>query len=420
MQINKSFVALMIGNALEYYDAMLYGFFAVALTPLFFPSNDIVLTAILGMATFSITYLVRPLGGIIFGHLGDRIGRKKTLSTAIILMSIPTLLIAFLPTFEDIGYIAPIILMTCRILQGISLGGESSGAMTYVAENASLGKEGFASSIMVASCYLGALIGTGIGAFFMQPFMPAWAWRIPFALGAIVGLVGFYIRSKMNESQAFVKVVEKDRILDYPILKILKTDKIPLLRSMGLASVATLVLFLIVVQIGSSSYVRLELEASTIMLFSTLIMLLFACLLPFMGMLSDRIGKKKQMRIASLAIMLVAYPLYVWLESDLSVVKVLITQSILTIVSTAYVAPICAVTGGLFKANSRYTGIAFGYSLGAALSGGITPMLITYMTKGLGLTMAPAICFVLVGMIGLLVTVKKAEVTSAELVESIA
>src|ERR1700722_11205305 len=215
--INKKNLAIILGNALEYYDFMLYGFFATILAPLFFPSENPSLSLIASMGSYGVGFLARPLGGIFFGHLGDRQGRKHTLSLSILLVTIPTLGIALLPTYAQIGIWAPLLLLLCRIFQGFCLGGETSGAMTYIIENAKPQEKDTASAWLVLSCYLGTLVGTGLGAVFTLSFMPEWGWRLTFVMGSLIALVGYYIRKKLKESPEFIECQQKGRILKVPL-----------------------------------------------------------------------------------------------------------------------------------------------------------------------------------------------------------
>jgi len=168
--LNKRNFAVIVGNALEYYDFMLYGFFATILAPLFFPSDNPVLSLIASMGSYGVGFLARPLGGIFFGHLGDRWGRKNTLSLSLLFVTLPTLGIALLPTYNQIGMWAPLLLIVFRLVQGFCLGGEASGAMTYIIENSPSNQKDKASSWLVLSCYAGTLVGTLLGAFFTLSF----------------------------------------------------------------------------------------------------------------------------------------------------------------------------------------------------------------------------------------------------------
>ena len=180
MNRNKSMVSAMIGNALEYYDVMLYGFFALTIAPLYFPSNSPLTSHIAAMGAFAAGFLVRPLGGLIFGHIGDTYGRKKALVLSVLLATIPTFMIGILPTYDAIGIWAPIILICCRLVQGLCVAGEYVGASILIAEYTQRNKAGFACSLLPSSSLIGATIGSAFGAIATLSSMPPWAWRVPF------------------------------------------------------------------------------------------------------------------------------------------------------------------------------------------------------------------------------------------------
>src|SRR5436189_1033551 len=192
----KAIFAAMVGNALEYYDVMLYGFFAAMLAPLFFPTDNQITSTISSLGTFAAGFVMRPLGGIIFGHLGDKFGRRQALVLAIFLVTIPTFTIGILPTYADIGIAAPLILLLCRLLQGLCVGGEYSGASIFVIEYSKRGREAFAGSILCAAGVSAGVLGTLVGFLSTLPFMPAWRWRIPFLIGSLFGLIGHYFRAR--------------------------------------------------------------------------------------------------------------------------------------------------------------------------------------------------------------------------------
>ena len=185
----KTILTATIGNAIVYYDMTLYGFFAVFLSPLFFPSDNLITSQLSSLGVLASGFLARPFGGLIFGHIGDRFGRKKALIIAILLITIPTTVIGILPTYALIGIFAPIILVLCKLLQGICTGGEYSGAAIFLSEHHRGENEGLAGSILPVSSILGAILGTSLGGLFLLPEMPIWAWRIPFLLGGIFGIM---------------------------------------------------------------------------------------------------------------------------------------------------------------------------------------------------------------------------------------
>ena len=191
MHNKKNIFAAMIGNALEYYDVTLFGFFAFIISPLFFPAEDPIVSGIYSLIAFAFGFVMRPIGGLIFGHLGDKYGRKSALVSAILLVTIPTFVIGVVPSYAQIGMLAPITIFLCRMVQGLSTGGEYFGASVFIAEHSKKSQRGFACSILSSSSFVGAILGTTLGAICTSSSMPEWAWRIPFLLGAVFGLVGF-------------------------------------------------------------------------------------------------------------------------------------------------------------------------------------------------------------------------------------
>src|SRR3990167_9307308 len=263
--MNKRNLAVVIGNALEYYDFMLYGFFAAILAPLFFPSDTPGISLIVSMATYGVGFLARPLGGIFFGHLGDRRGRRSTLSLSILLVTIPTLGIALLPTYDQIGIWAPLLLVLCRLVQGFCLGGESSGAMTYIIENTSPQERDMASAWLVLSCYVGTLVGPLLGAFFPLSFMPSWGWRFTFVIGSLIALVGYYIRKRLKESPEFLENQKQGKILKLPIKELLKKEKQNLFYAMTISSAIIVPFFVIFIHLNSLFIKNLHLEPSLVL-----------------------------------------------------------------------------------------------------------------------------------------------------------
>lgn len=404
--INKNNLAVILGNALEYYDFMLYGFFATILAPLFFPSDNPGVSIIISMATYGVGFLARPLGGIFFGHLGDRRGRKNSLSLSILLVTIPTLGIALLPTYNQIGIWAPLLLVLCRLVQGFCLGGESSGAMTYVIENTALQQRDMASAWLVLSCYVGTLVGTLLGSFFTLSFMPSWGWRFTFVIGSLIALVGYYIRKRLKESPEFLESQKQGKILKLPIKELLKKDKLNLFYAMSISSAVVVPFFVIFIHLNSLFIKNLHLEPSFVLVLNAGLMVFWILLLPFFGYLAQKYGRKTIMTMGALGMVGLSYPLFLLIGSEPIFENILIAQFILSIFAVAYVAPTSAFLVELFPVNERYSGIAFGYSLGHALFGGLTPVILTTLVQSLELTFAPAIWLSLVSFLGLITLYK--------------
>ncbi|MBX9837698.1 MAG: MFS transporter, partial [Silvanigrellaceae bacterium] len=279
---NKAILAAMTGNALEYYDVMLYGFFATMLAPLFFPSDNQAVSYISSLGTFAAGFVMRPVGGLLFGHLGDKFGRRFALVLSIFLVTLPTLTIGLLPTYAEIGIAAPVILVICRLLQGLCVGGEYSGASIFVIEYSKKGKECFAGSILTASGNFGGVMGTFCGFIFTLAFMPTWGWRIPFIIGALMGVMGYYIRTRVNESPEFenMKDEKKEKV---PLWSVLEKRKINLFCTVCIGATSLIPLYLATVYMGTMMGLKLHFTTSEIMLINLPLTVFAVCTLPFMG-----------------------------------------------------------------------------------------------------------------------------------------
>ena len=413
--INKKNFAIIIGNALEYYDFMLYGFFAAILAPLFFPSDTPGMSLIISMASYGVGFLARPLGGIFFGHLGDRWGRKDTLSLSILLVTFPTLGIALLPTYSQIGIYAPLLLMLCRLLQGFFLGGESSGAMTYLIENVPPHEKDRASAWLVLSCYAGTLVGTLLGAFFTLPFMPSWGWRLTFIMGSFIALIGYYIRKRLKESPEFLESQKQGKILKVPLKELFKNEKQNIFYAASISSAVIIPFIIIFIYLNSLFIKNLYLESSVVLALNAGLMSFWILLLPLFGLLAQHYGRRIIMSIGVLGMAAFAYPLFLFMGPTPTLGSILITQLILSVFAIAYAAPTSALLVDLFPVNERYSGIAFSYSLGHAIFGGLTPIILTTLVQSFGFTFAPAICLILSCLLGSTVLYKNCSSSVSQL-----
>jgi len=398
----KAIIAAMIGNALEYYDVMLYGFFATMLAPLFFPTDNQAISIISSLGTFAAGFVMRPLGGMVFGHLGDKFGRRQALALAIFLVTIPTFTIGILPTYAEIGLAAPIILVACRLLQGLCVGGEYSGASIFVIEYSKRGKESFAGSILCAAGFFGGVLGTFIGFLCTLSFMPPWGWRIPFLLGSVIGLMGYYIRTKVNESPDFIR--NKDEKIDkVPLWGVLENRKRNLLCTMGIGATSLIPFYLASVYMGFLLTSKLHIPTSQVMLINVALNVFLIVLLPLMGIIADKImGKERLMILSALTSVVIAYPLFLMLENDLTLSTVILVQAILGMITAGFGAPSMALLSTYFPVHERYSGIGFGYALGGALLGGTTPLIIATLVNWFNSPLMPAYYLMFSGLIGIM------------------
>lgn len=403
MGLNKrnTLFAAMAGNALEYYDFTLYGFFAAFLSPLYFPSNNPMISLIASFGAFAAGFLMRPIGGLIFGYLGDRYGRKRALLISVFFMAFPTLVIGLLPTYSQIGIAAPLMIVICRLAQGICTAGEYTGAVILIAEYTGQNKPGFACSLLPASSLVGAIIGTGLSVFFLADIMPLWAWRIPFVMGFIFGLLTLFLRKNLAESPEFLQLTNSNQVVRSPFLEILKSQKRNFICTLGIGSAALAPFYIISVYITSLT-TQLGLSPSQRMLSNVGILLMWMFFIPIAGYFSDKIGLNKMMSFGSILLMLVSIPIFFFIHDILSIERVLLAQLILSFCGAFFVAPMGAFLASLFPSSSRYSGIAIGLSCGEAIFGGTAPLIATTLVVLTNASIAPGFYLTFCAALGLI------------------
>lgn len=407
----KTILAAMTGNALEYYDFTLFGFFAVYLSPLYFPSDSPTTSLIASFGAFAAGFLMRPIGGVLFGHLGDKYGRKTALYVSVLVIAFPTLIIGFLPTYSQIGLMAPILLIVCRLVQGICAAGEYTGAVVLIAEYTGENKPGFACSLLPTSSLVGAILGTVLGALCVTEVMPSWAWRIPFIMGFVFGLFALYLRKNIDESPEFIKNKEINPPMDSPICEIFKYKKWNFLCAMGIGATALAPFYIISLYIMSLTS-QFNLSASERMALNIGVMVLWMIFIPIIGFFSDRIGLKKTMSFGAILLASISVPVFLILNQNLSIEKIILSQIILSFCGAFFVAPMGAFLASIFPPSSRYTGIAIGLSCGEALFGGTAPLIATSLVVLVGSSVAPGFYLSFCGILGLIaVTLSRASAT---------
>lgn len=401
-KINKKVLfASMIGNALEFYDFTIYGFFVAIISPIFFPSTDPMTSLIWGFGVFAIGFLTRPLGAIFFGHIGDKFGRRTALSLTIVCMAVPTVTIGLLPTYQQIGITAPILLTFCRLMQGFSAGGEYNGAGVFMIEHSPKAKRGLLGGLLTASGSVGSLLASWTGVVFTLSFMPTWAWRIPFLLGVLIAGVGLYLRKKIDESPEFKAAYLQKKIDRLPIFGMFQENKISFLCTIGVGAMATTPFYIILAYMNPILFTQGKVVVSTMMLINGLMSAICIITLPLMGHLSDKIGHYKLMSWASILMTLFAYPFF-WVFENGSLLSIILFQAFIMIVTETYTGPSNAFMYKLFDTSHRYTGVALGYTIGLAIFGGSTPYISANLIKYTGSKYAPVFYLMGIGVLGLL------------------
>ena len=387
------------GHIIEYFDSYLYGYFAFMLAPIFFPSDDPTVSLISSFGAFAAGFVMRPLGGIFFGHLGDRLGRKVAFLSSILLISVPTFGIGCLPSYDTIGIAAPILLIIFRLLQGVSLGGEYGGAAIFIREHVQKNAAGFAGSLLAAIGFVGALAGTFVGATFTMSSMPLWAWRVPFFLGGAFGIVVYFLRRKLIETPAFQEIEKKGAILKVPIFTVFKDHFKGILSGVGIGMNTTIPYYLTVIYMNTQYKDKFSLTTSQIMMLSTSLMVLWVVVLPIAGYFSDKIGRIKLMAWSAVSTILAAFPLFYIMQETQTFTHFLACQTLICLTSMPYVATCSSVLPMLFPPAARYSGSAFSYSLGVAVFGGTAPLIVSWLVNN-GLTYAPALYLMFAGLCG--------------------
>jgi metabolite-proton symporter len=389
----KVLVASLIGSSIEWYDYLLYGTVApLVFVKLFFPTSDAASGLLLTYITFALPFFVRPLGGIVFSHIGDKIGRKITLVFTLALMGSATVLIGCLPDYASIGVLAPIFLTTLRCIQGLGLGGEWGGALLLAVEYSNPDNRGFFGSVPMMGGSLGMLLGTAaVSAVSVlpEPSFLAWGWRIPFLLSTVLVFVGLWIRQGIEETPAFRQAQEARQIARVPLVETLQHHRREVLQAVGLKIVETASFYVFSAFAISYAIHYVGLNKRVALNAVTIAALLTTGTIPLMGMLADRVGRKPLYIAGTIAIMAFAFP-YFWLVSLRSPLWFTVATSVALAVCWA---PTTAVLGTLyseiFSTDVRYTGVTLGYQLGAALAGGTAPLVATFLLEQFGHSWLP-------------------------------
>ncbi|MFM1654215.1 MFS transporter [Brevibacillus sp. B_LB10_24] len=373
----KVAIASVIGNTIEYYDFLIYGTLtALVFNQLFFPGFNSQTGTLLAFATFAIGFFSRPLGGVIFGHFGDRLGRKKMLVLTLLIMGTSTFLIGLLPTYSSIGIWAPLLLVILRFTQGLSAGGEWGGAVLMAVEHAPENRRGFFGSLVQMGSPLGIILSSGVTSVLLalltkEQFL-SWGWRIPFLVSVALLLVGLFIRLKVLESPAFAQIKAENTEARLPILEVLRNYPKNLLIAVGLHIGSAAFGFLVGVFIISYATNQLGLS-STFVLNSTLISgFAYLFITPVSGWLSDRFGRRPVYIAGAISMLLFAFPFFWLIDTgmpSLFILALLLSQIIIGLMFGVQ----AAFYSELFGARVRYSGVSLGFQAATVLGGGLMP-----------------------------------------------
>jgi metabolite-proton symporter len=368
----------MVGTAIEWYDFFLYGTAAaLVFNKLFFPTLDPLSGTMAAFASYAVGFFARPVGGIVFGHFGDKVGRKSMLVATLVMMGVATFLVGLLPTYDQIGLWAPGLLVVLRIVQGLAVGGEWGGAVLMVAEHSDNKRRGFFVSWVQVGVPVGLLMATGI--FNLFTFLPedqflSWGWRVPFLLGIVLTGLGFFIRLKVMESPIFEQAKHEKPLPRLPILEVLRDHKRNVALAMGARMAENAFFYLFTVWVLSYATQQLGMERSTLLSGVLLGSAVQLITIPWFGALSDRVGRKPVYLGGTLFLLLLCQPFF-WMVETRETFWVWTAIVVGMVGHSALYGPQAAFFSELFGTGTRYTGASLGYQLAAPFAGGLAPLI---------------------------------------------
>jgi MHS family proline/betaine transporter-like MFS transporter len=393
-EVRRVTLAGCVGIFVELYDNGIFGFMAGILAVVFFPDSATGL--ILVFAGYAVSFVVRPLGAVVCGILGDRYGRQKMLVFVIMLISVATALIGALPTYAAVGFAAPALLILLRLAQGFSVGGEAAGAMTFLAEHAPEGHRGRVTSYAQIASFLALLTGTlvaaGMNAALGQAAMAAWGWRIPFLLAIPMGVIGWYIRKRIADTPNFARLKEEGGLSEHPLREAFSSP----------AHRRAMVLALFLPLMNGSGYYVLFAYMPTFMktslgftivqglLVTAVSLVAISIAIPYMGKLSDRIGRKKVMQAAAIAMIVAGLPCYALVASG-DVVLAALGAVVMAVIFAGHTGVIHIMIVELFPTRVRYSAYGLGYNISSAIFGGAAPLAMTWLIAVTGSVFVPAV-----------------------------
>ncbi|MEU5755794.1 MFS transporter [Streptomyces sp. NPDC047829] len=412
--LKRAVGASALGNCMEWFDFGVYSYLAATIGRVFFPDASPTAQVVSSFATFAAAFVVRPLGGLVFGPLGDRLGRQKVLATTMILMAIGTFSIGLIPSYASIGIAAPILLLLARMLQGFSTGGEYGGATTFVAEYSPDRRRGFLSSWLDFGTFVGYALGsalvTVLNLLLTDGQMLDWGWRVPFLIAGPLGLIGLYMRLRLEESPAFQQQLDEhekslaQESAGSEFRTIIRDHWRPLLICMGLVLLYNVTNYMVTGYLPTYQTETLGRSSGFADVLVLIGMVWIVLLITFLGRLSDHVGRRPLYAVGAVAMIVLAVPAFLLLRADgtwTPVAGVLLLSTLLA----CFAAPSAATLPALFPTAVRYAAMGIGFNFAVAAFGGTTPLLTEALVSVTGNDLVPAFYLMVAGVIGL-VTVR--------------
>jgi len=395
--------AASIGNALEWFDILVYGYFAVVISRQFFPATDETTALLLAFATFGTSYLIRPIGAIVLGAYGDKAGRKAGMTVSILLMMAGTLLMAIMPGYSVIGIAAPLGVLAARLLQGFAIGGEFGSATAFMVEHSGA-RRGFLASFQWVGQGFAAVAASFFGIVLANVLTPAqlndWGWRIPFFFGLLIGPIGFYIRNHVDETPEFLATA----VSKTPVRDVVVRQWDRLLLATGAVIMGTSSNYLIL-YMPTYAIKELNLPQSSGFTATLLGGLILTFGSPLMGHWSDKIGRTRILIAASVLFLATAYPVFVLLASYANLGVLIAVVCWLSLMKTAYSGVLPSFMAEIFPTNTRCTGMSLAYNIAVPMFGGFAPLIVAALIQATGSNLAPSLYLMVTALLSITVLI---------------
>jgi metabolite-proton symporter len=411
--------ASFIGTAIEAYDLYLYGFAAAfVLGPLFFPGFSETAQTLAAFATFAASFLARPLGAILFGHFGDRLGRKAMLVLSLLVMGFATFFIGLLPGFDTLGVAAPLLLVVLRFLQGVGFGGEWGGAVLMSAEDAPRGRRGFYASFPQLGPPVGFLFASGaflvVTTTFSDAGFQTFGWRIPFLVSIVLVGIGLYVRIRIAETPVFRRAMEEQSASRVPILELVRRYPKELILTTGTMVVLFGTFYIFSTFAPSYETTQLGLGTSTTLYITMTAVIFMGLTIPVSAAVSDRVGRRNLCLAAAALFGLWAFPMF-WLVDTGEPLLIILSFAVLMVIYGMMFGPVAAFFSEQFETRVRYSGISLGYNLGGIVGGAFTPIIATELFASTGASWSISLYIVALAAISLLSVFLLSETYSKDL-----
>ncbi|AGN18393.1 MFS transporter [Corynebacterium glutamicum] len=403
--LRRNIFAGAIGVLVHWFDWAVYAYLATTISHVFFPEQSETAALLSVFAVFAVAFFVRPLGSLIFGHLGDTLGRKKTLSLVIIMMAAGTLMLGLIPSHETIGIWAPVLLIVARVIQGIAAGGEFGSAAAFLAEYSPPKKRGFGCSWIEFGSVLGFLLASvtvaGLHMLFDDETIANGAWRIPFLLTVPLAAVGLYIRLKIEDTPEYQALQDMDTVPAAPIREVFKYNKTQFFQTIGVEIFMNCTFYVVLVYLITYQESMIGMSAGQAATLSTIASLTAVAIIPLAGIASDKIGRKPVLITAGVLLVALAWPLFTYMNQGTPMAGFISTFGLASILSLI-LGTHAATVAELFPTRTRQSGLSIAYSIAGAFFAGTLPYINTWLISVTGNHMIPAYTLMVVGGIGLI------------------